>query len=260
MLIPTPLPPPTTNKKSMSNTIQPFPLSQLGAMADKQNLACIAGTITSIWKPKTGTNSTGEWSIQNATLKGIDGIEVGLWLKDREELPQSTKGQFVILEARQGEKGLSGLYVMDDDYKGKVTRKIKVTPTASISYSQAATTAPPQQQHQSDQEIAKDLWNEDTRSQQSPPPPQQQDKPQTNHRHASEDAMREAERTITQITNLHLTCSRAVIRYEAPMFKQQVGQDMTESMVQGAIASVFIESCRNGLYRNMPTSKIQFQD
>lgn len=249
----------------MSNPIQPFPLSQLGAMADKQTLACIAGTITALYKPKTGTNSTGEWSIQNATLRGTDGIEVGLWLKDRPELPMSAKGQYVILEARQGDKGLSGLYVMDDDYNGKITRKIKVTPTAELSYGQPASQPQPSAGQQAAQQAASDSWGpEPTTSLTNPAPSQNQaSQPQASHQQASQpkaaapDSMKEAERTILQITNLHLTCSRAVIRYEAPTFKKLTGQDMTEAQVQGAVASIFIESCRNGLHRNMPTTPLQ---
>lgn len=253
----------------MSNPIQPFPLSQLGAMADKQNLACIAGTITALYKPKTGTNSTGEWSIQNATLRGTDGIEVGLWLKDRPELPQSAKGQYVILEARQGEKGLSGLYVMDDDYNGKITRKIKVTPTAELHYGNPPGAAPagasqlppqagpPQTDWEKRQQAAAESWGQEPSAPASQPPPSQNQASQPQAKAAAPDSMKEAERTILQITNLHLTCSRAVIRYEAPTFKKLTGQDMTESQVQGAVASIFIESCRNGLHRNMPTTPLQ---
>lgn len=244
------------------STPQPFPLSQLGAMADKQNLACIAGTIASIYKPKTGTNSTGEWSIQNAVIKGTDGIEVTLWLKDRPEIPTAAKGRFIVLTARQGEKGLSGLYIMDDDYNGKVTRKIKVTPTAELTYQDDA----PQREYNppasrpsaaARQKAVEESWQEPTGSHHPDPDPDAtQAKAQAARKHDAPDSIKEAERTILQITNLHLTCSRAVIKYEAPTFKKLTGQDMTESQVQGAIASVFIESCRSGLHRNMPTAPL----
>jgi hypothetical protein len=240
-------------------SIQPFPLSQIGAMVDKQNLACIAGTLTAIYKPKSGENSTGPWSIQNAVLKGIDGTEVTIWVKDREEIPQNAKGRFIVLTARQGEKGLSGLYIMDDDYNGKITRKIKVTPTAELSYQEGgATQAAPQQsapaqttQASARQQAVEDSWADNERQAVASQQPTQASAPA---KKPAPDSMIEAERTILQIVNLHLTCSRAVVKYEAPTFKKMTGQDMTESQVQGAIASVFIESCKNALHRHMPST------
>lgn len=68
--------------------------------------------------------------------------------------------------------------------------------------------------------------------------------------------MTEAKRTIMQIANLHLLSAQAVESYEAPAFKKHTGQDMTESQRQGAIASIFIEACRSGLVRNMPTKAL----
>lgn len=246
-------------------SIQPFPLNQLGAMADKQTLACIAGTVMNIYKPKSGENSNGPWSIQNAVIKGTDGTELTLWIKDREEIPSSAKGRFLILTAKQGDKGLSGLYIMDDEYNGKITRKIKVTPTAELAYQQdghapqarqeshghqaAETTEFQTAAHQKAEEEWKDIESAI---------PQAQSEPVRKQTKANApDSLHEAKKTILQITNLHLLCARAVVDYEAPQFKKVTGQDMTESMVQGATGSIFIESCRNGLHRNMPTTALE---
>ena len=241
--------------------MQPFPLNQLAAMADKQTLACVAGTIVSAYQAKRGTNANGEWSIQNVVLKGDDGTEVTLWMKDREEIQKSAKGQRIILTAHQGDKGLSGLYIMDDEYNGKTTRKIKVTPSAELSYgvaTQQPAAASYQQAQQTGQglpqqamhpeaaarhEAAAKSWDEPA-AQPAPAPTQ----------HAPVDQIVEARRSIMQIANLHLLCAKAVAQYEAPAYKRATGADMTESMQQGACASIFIESCRNGLHRSMPTS------
>ena len=246
-------------------SIQPFPLNQLGAMADKQTLACIAGTVTNVYKPKSGENSNGPWSIQNAVIKGSDGTEVTLWIKDREEIPSSAKGRFLILTAKQGEKGLSGLYVMDDEYNGKTTRKIKVTHTAELAYQQdghATTEAPPAQQHQETtvHQTARQRAEEEWGPEPTGPAPQQseyQEPVRKAQPKAAPDSIHEAKKTILQITNLHLLCARAVVDYEAPQFKKATGQNMTESMQQGATASIFIESCRNGLHRNMPATALE---
>lgn len=244
-------------------TPQPFPLNQLGAMADKQNLACIAGTITSVYKSKNGENSNGPWSIQNIVLKGTDGTEITLWIKDREEIPNTVKGRFIILQAKQGEKGLSGLYVMDDDYNGKITRKIKVTPTCELSYQggepeqshHGGKTQQAQQPNQVSQ--AAEEWKQvESQIDHSGHHEPTGEPPAKSKKQPAADSIHEAKKSILQIANLHMLCARAVVDYEAPAFKKATGQEMTESMQQGATASIFIESCRNGLHRNMPAAPL----
>lgn len=66
-----------------------------------------------------------------------------------------------------------------------------------------------------------------------------------------DQALKEARETIMRITNLHLLCARAVGQYEAPAFKAQTGDELSESQRQGAVASIFIEACRSGLVRSM---------
>jgi hypothetical protein len=238
-------------------------------MADKQNLACIAGTLLQIYKPKTGENSNGPWSIQNVNIKGTDGTEVTLWMKDRPEIPSNQKGRFIILTAKQGEKGLSGLYVMDDEYNGKTTRKIKVTPTAELAYQDGQPQqAPPQQQQQrppsqgmqNAQQAAAESWGPEP----DRPPQQQQSAPAQSGSHqrtqGQEDLLKESKRTIIQITNLHLLVAKAVDAVEAPRYKEATGMDMTEGQRQAAIASVFIESTKQGLVRNMPCRPLEAND
>ncbi len=244
-------------------SIQPFPLSQLGAMADKQNLACIAGTLTKIYKPKTGENSNGQWSIQNAVIKGTDGTEVTLWMKDRPEIPTNQQGRFMILTAKQGDKGLSGLYVMDDDYNGKITRKIKVTPTAELAY-QDGQPAPqqqrPQQGMQAAQQAAAESWGPEPQQPETSQAPPQQSRQTPKPQSGEHDLIKEAKRTIIQITNLHLLVAKAVDAVEAPRYKEATGMDMTEGQRQAAIASVFIESTKQGLVRNMPCRPLEVED
>ena len=75
--------------------------------------------------------------------------------------------------------------------------------------------------------------------------------------HAPTSDINSAKLSIMQITNLHLLCSKAVAQYEVPSFKKATGEDMSESQRQGATASIFIESCKSGLSRLMPSHKIE---
>lgn len=258
----------------MSNQqLQPFPISQLGSMVDKQPIGCVQGVITQIWKAKKGTTaSTGNpWSIQNVVLRCHDG-EVKLWVKDREEISMGWKNRTIRVECNQGEKGLTGLYVYDDDFNNKVERKLKVTPSANVFLiDETAGQRPAQQPQQQStgtnqnggqnggqhfeerQRAAEESWADTERQFQGDPPPKQQ----TQRKKEAPDSFNEARRTVTQIANLHLLCAKAVDTYEAPALKKATGADMSESQRQGATASIFIEACKQGMVRNMPTTAIE---
>jgi len=75
--------------------------------------------------------------------------------------------------------------------------------------------------------------------------------------HAPTSDINSAKLSIMQITNLHLLCAKAVAQYEVPTLKKETGEDMSESQRQGATASIFIESCKSGLSRLMPSHKIE---
>lgn len=235
------------------STAQPFPLTALGSMADKQPVACVAGTVTKIWPRRSGSNSNGDWSIQNLMIKGTCGTEIGIQLKDREEFGKENGNRFIILEAKVGDKGMSGLYIFDDEYQGKTTRKLKATPTAQISWGGEPTKQQPAQSGNTQPPHDPD-WPE-VQQNYSPADEHAPARKQPDN-HANE-AMREAKRTIVQIVNLHLLVAKAVEKQEAPNFKKATGMDMTEAQRQGAIGSVFIEACKQGLVRSMPTSPME---
>lgn len=248
---------------------QPFPLNQFGTLASGQPIAVLTGTLTKLFDRKTGKNEHGEWSIQNAELTQ-DGTALPVQFKEMEEIPKSYRNREILLEAKQG-KQLTGLYCIDDDRGGTVTRKIKVTGTATLSLveggpSQAVNdfkkrvdnewgpeNNPSRGQttvHQ--QQSAPDLQEPAPRSQTAAQPPP---KKTPDEKRAAEDAeFHEARRTVNRLANLHLLCALAVERYEAPAFKNLTGVDMSESQRQGATASIFIAAERSGLARQMPVA------
>ncbi len=95
---------------------------------------------------------------------------------------------------------------------------------------------------------------------QAPQQQQQETAPQQapqQRQHAPTSDINSAKLSIMQITNLHLLCAKAVAQYEVPTLKKATGEDMSESQRQGATASIFIESCKSGLCRLMPSHKIE---
>jgi len=85
----------------------------------------------------------------------------------------------------------------------------------------------------------------------------QQPAPQQRQQATPQSNLNEARASIMQIANLHLLCAKAVSQYVAPAFKKATKEEMSESQRQGAIGSIFIESCRSGLVRQMPSHKIE---
>ena len=92
---------------------------------------CARGKIVKLYKPKTGESDKGPWSFQSGLLS--DGqSSVKFTLNSREELPQTFLNKQVVLTAQNGNHGWTGLKTKDEEYNGKVTRVLWVTPTADI--------------------------------------------------------------------------------------------------------------------------------
>lgn len=254
--------------------MKPYQLDQLDALADGSVLQIIRGTLTSLWERKSGEHSNGPWAIQNGALTDSAGHKVDLQFKDRDPVPEHLKGKEVVMLSVAGDKGTHGVKVFDDEYpKGTIKRKIRITPTANIieahtfdgqnghAADQAQgepAQAPTQQEPTSSPQQASsyDLPFDHPEHPDNAKPRQQQAAPAKQPAQQT-DGMKEARRTITQITNLHILCSKAVNGYEAPAVKAATGAEMSESQRQGATASIFIEACKNGLVRQMPHTAIK---
>lgn len=135
-------------------------------LADGALVGEFVGTVTSLYKSFSGKNDRGEWSKRGAKMKDAAGgeIEVVFWNR---EVPDSWKGQTLSLKSVKGEKGTHGVTVLDDEYNGKTTRKLKVTPVADVSFMEGSAprqSAPATQQQQSSAPA--------TTSRQSAPAPQ----------------------------------------------------------------------------------------
>ncbi len=116
------------------------PLKDIPTLGKDEAVPSIRGRVVNIYARNAGTNVHGEYSLQNLTIRDETG-EATIKLKDRPELPLTTKGKVIFIFSKQGDKGLTGLKVKDDEYpkgSGKVTRIVSVTPTATIQESDAA--------------------------------------------------------------------------------------------------------------------------
>tara|TARA_R110000772_G_scaffold45987_6_gene105143 strand:+ start:11347 stop:12012 length:666 start_codon:yes stop_codon:yes gene_type:complete len=108
--------------------------AQIAQMMDGQVISGISGTLTNIYPRKNGTGEHGEWSFQNAKLQDDNGALIDIQFKDRPEIPQDLKGSYIAIMSNTTDKGTHGVKVYDDEYpQGTVTRKLRVTKSASFS-------------------------------------------------------------------------------------------------------------------------------
>ena len=236
-----------------------IPISEIFGRDPKETIGCCAGRIIKLYPAKRGTNQKGDWSFQRGTLQDKSG-EIQFLLKDRQELTPEWKGRNVIMMARQGDKGFSGIYVEDDEYQGKVTRIIRLTPSATIdedvTQQQQKSSPPPPSAPAVSEDYRKD-WPDAPESRPAPAPA-----PEVRQSAAEREAelMRAADRSLIQIMNLWLKSASMVNNYAALLFRESCGQDMTESERQAATSSVFIQATRAGLHNSMQARPLRAEE
>jgi hypothetical protein len=111
--------------------MQIFSIAEVLQMPDGQLLEGVKGIVIGIYDQKTGENGYGPWSIQNVTL-GDGKDKIKLKLSNRDSLDGKFKGQHIHLIAHQCQKGVTGLKIELDTYKGETSKIIKVTESAEI--------------------------------------------------------------------------------------------------------------------------------
>ncbi len=105
----------------------------------------VKGTIKNVYDQNKGTNSHGDWKLQNLMLTDSTG-EIKVKVADRDPIPANWKGRVVCIECNDGGKGLTGIKAKDDEYRGKVSRILSVTPTAHMTLVEPGQAAQPAQQ------------------------------------------------------------------------------------------------------------------
>lgn len=208
-------------------------------------IPAVRGRLKAIFEQKTGTNTNGEWALQNGTL--TDGTaEVKITFKDRAAIPMSWRGRELLLQCVSGDKGLTGVKAKDDDYKGKVTRIIYVTPSATVEELEAGPAADqppaPAQPSSLSSEAESMPWDKRTDPKPPPPPPEpppHQAAPSPKATTGAQDVKRQLNRT----ANLYLDCLLA-----GSYVREQwgiTGHTMTDEQFQSCVSSLFIQSTRD---------------
>lgn len=235
------------------------PLADVLQMQDGQLIGAIRATIKNVYARNSGTNSHGDWTLQNIVLKDAAGTEMKCVLKDRDELPKTEKGKEIVIESHFGDRGQSGIKANDNEWpKGskKITREVYVTPSANITVGGQATesAAPASQPPQA------------TPQAQAPTQPAQRAttpgtgtsapaaaKNVTGPSHAEE--LKKLRAFLGSRGNGWALC-RLTAEHKAKQLTDKLGHPVPEEAIQAATASLFISAERAGYFDTLPSTDL----
>jgi len=202
-----------------------------------ETVPAVKGTIKQVFDQNKGTNSHGDWKLQNIVLTDSAG-EIKVKIADRDPIPGNWKGKLVCIECNDGGKGMTGIKAKDDEYRGKVTRILSVTPTAHITLVDA---------------------NGGQAQQTQQPPVQQQSQPPAQTQQASANQTAPANPPATNGNGSAVSAaatqrSRDYYRVMSAVQTMRQGWDkehpqalMTDAHFQAACSTVFIQLQRDGV-------------
>jgi hypothetical protein len=126
----------------------------------------VQGVLSKIGKHIAGIGKTDKkipYSFQHAFLTA-DGVTVKVTFKDRKELPRDIyEGKPIAITSYLGKRGLSGVGVKQEEYKGETQLVLWVTPTASTEVDAPAANRGPEPRRTGDQASEADLAREGAR-------------------------------------------------------------------------------------------------
>lgn len=112
----------------------PLSIKEIDDLKNDALIDLFEGKVKVIWDYKEGENKYGPFSFQTMVVTDEDNEEIQVTFKDREEVEKNVRGKTIRLESRKTKNGWHGVTVWDDEYNGKTTRKIKVTPAADVEF------------------------------------------------------------------------------------------------------------------------------
>lgn len=95
-----------------------------------EQISAVSGVVEAVYKAKTGEGQYGAWSLQDGVLKDDSG-KITVTFANFSDMSR-LKGSQVTISAKQGDKGLSGLIVKENEHNGKKYIKLHVTGSAMI--------------------------------------------------------------------------------------------------------------------------------
>lgn len=102
-------------------------------MDDGFPIGAFTAKVTQQYGRKSGDGDNGPWSFENIVVKDKAGETIKIVFKNRDPIGKVV-GKEIKAVCYAGTKGPSGVYAADNEFKGKISREIKITPTAEVTF------------------------------------------------------------------------------------------------------------------------------
>lgn len=216
-------------------------------MSDGEIIPALKCRVKSVFDHKTGTNSNGAWAIQNIIVEDASGAEIKVKVCDKDELPKAMKGKWVHFLCYKGDKGLSGVKVAEDTYKGKTALIVKVTKSADIETDEVEASAP----------ATEPPANRVAQREPSPPSAAPTRANGNGHQPSSPvDRIKAAKTFLGKRANGLWLCIEAS-DYIAEKYAAKHGEPMSAEQYQAVTSSLFIAGDRAGTFDDLPATPIE---
>ena len=225
------------------------PLSEALRMDPGEQLPAIRGKVLKVGKYFQGQSAKGPWSFQTITLE--DGaVKADVKMKGRDQIPGTVVGKVMFAVANNGERGLTGVRAEEDEYQGKKSRLVLVTPSAEVTFGKG------------DWPVGEEASNETARHEE---PPAESNRETEAASRETEAAPAETSHPVVpsavkgweavkvdlnRIRKLHLLCCAAAAHNVLALHK--AGISVGDEFLQASVATIFIEACKRGGVASVP--------
>lgn len=223
----------------------------------KEQLPAVRGKVLKVGKYFSGQSAKGPWSFQTVTLED-GGTKADVKFKGRDQFDGSAVGKVMFVVAHNGERGLTGVRAEEDEYNGKISRIVLVTPSAEVTFGQgnwgasndkpAAAAAAAASAPAGDPEPpgGEDYPGDDE-------PPAKQATPNRTETQPGKDGEWDGlKHEVNRIRKLHLLCCAAAAYNAHALHK--AGISVGDEFLQATVATIFIEACKRGGVTSVPES------
>ncbi len=218
-----------------------IPIKDALTFSPEENVPSVRGKVKEIYKPSTGSSDKGEWSFQNLVIVDESG-QIKVKLKDREPLPLDYKGRVILISCKEGDKGLSGVKIKEDEYRGKIDKVLWVTPSATIDRVEGSAPAAPQQA-QANGHVEQ---------------PKSEAPKQNGNGNGQPDSVKHVRHSLNRMANLYLHCMEAG-NYVRSQWEAAHQVKMSEEQFQACVSSLYIQGSRDNLYDGLPIGSFDKQ-
>lgn len=219
-----------------------------------EQLPAVRGKVNKVGKYFSGESAKGPWSFQTVTLDDST-AKAEVKFKGREAFGPSVVGKVMFIVANNGERGLTGVRVEDDEYQGKVTRIVLVTPSAEVTFgkgdwAEVAKAEPAATVAKAAAKSARPANSDDYPGGDEPPADTGSQVGDTAAASEKPDGWDGIKADVNRIRKLHLICCAAAAHNVHALHK--AGISVGDEFLQASVATLFIESCKRGGVTSVP--------